>query len=205
MRVENTGDGTARNVVIEDTLPDGVTYVPGAATADPDDGFSETSASGDSVVWALDALGAGDAVDITVPVLPAADLATGTTLTNTASARADEATTPVADTGSFVVVDRGRRRHRQDRGRRGHRRRPRRSTYTLTAHNDGPSDALDVTVADTLPANVSFISAETPCTESERHDRVRARHAGAGRVARARRSRSGSSPARPGRSRTPRR
>src|SRR6185436_14172282 len=32
-------------------------------------------------------------------------------------------------------------------------------TYTLLVHNAGPSDALNVTVADSLPADVSFVSA----------------------------------------------
>ena len=42
-------------------------------------------------------------------------------------------------------------------------------TYTLTVVNNGPSDAVDVTVTDTLPADVTFISAAgsqgSGCTE----------------------------------------
>ena len=35
-------------------------------------------------------------------------------------------------------------------------------TYTLTVHNDGPGEAVDVVVSDTLPAEVSFVSAIPP-------------------------------------------
>ena len=34
-------------------------------------------------------------------------------------------------------------------------------TYTLTAHNDGPSETSGVALSDTLPAGVTFISATT--------------------------------------------
>lgn len=36
-------------------------------------------------------------------------------------------------------------------------------TYTLTIFNGGPSPATDVTVTDTLPASVTFVSASTGC------------------------------------------
>ncbi|MFZ2098783.1 MAG: DUF11 domain-containing protein, partial [Anaerolineales bacterium] len=38
-------------------------------------------------------------------------------------------------------------------------------TYTLLVTNDGPQDATGVTVADTLPAGVTFVSASAGCTE----------------------------------------
>ena len=37
-------------------------------------------------------------------------------------------------------------------------------TYTLVATNAGPSSATNVTVTDTLPAQVQFVSASVPCT-----------------------------------------
>jgi uncharacterized repeat protein (TIGR01451 family) len=39
-------------------------------------------------------------------------------------------------------------------------------TYTLTASNRGPDDASGVTLTDTLPAGVSFLSASAGCTKS---------------------------------------
>lgn len=38
--------------------------------------------------------------------------------------------------------------------------------YTLTAHNSGPDHASGVTITDTLPANVSFVTASAGCVES---------------------------------------
>jgi uncharacterized repeat protein (TIGR01451 family)/CSLREA domain-containing protein len=38
--------------------------------------------------------------------------------------------------------------------------------YTLTVKNNGPDAALNVTVTDTLPANVTFVSADPQCSEN---------------------------------------
>ena len=39
-------------------------------------------------------------------------------------------------------------------------------TYTLKAKNNGPGLAANVVVTDVLPAGVSFVSADSPCTEA---------------------------------------
>lgn len=39
-------------------------------------------------------------------------------------------------------------------------------TYTLTATNNGPDDATDVVITDTLPTSVTFVSASSGCTNS---------------------------------------
>src|SRR5262249_6737189 len=39
-------------------------------------------------------------------------------------------------------------------------------TYTLSAHNGGPSDATGVAVTDTLPTGVTFVSASTGCANA---------------------------------------
>jgi len=39
-------------------------------------------------------------------------------------------------------------------------------TYTVTVTNNGPNDATGVVLTDTLPANVTFVSATAPCTEA---------------------------------------
>ncbi|MBA2373518.1 MAG: DUF11 domain-containing protein, partial [Chloroflexi bacterium] len=39
-------------------------------------------------------------------------------------------------------------------------------TYTLTATNNGPTQATGVTITDTLPASVTFVSASSGCTNS---------------------------------------
>ena len=53
-------------------------------------------------------------------------------------------------------------------------------TYTLAVHNAGPSSATAVELTDTLPAGVTFVSADPTqgsCSESSGHRDVRARHA----------------------------
>ena len=39
-------------------------------------------------------------------------------------------------------------------------------TYTVTVTNNGPSAATNVVLTDTLPANVTFVSATAPCTQA---------------------------------------
>ena len=78
-------------------------------------------------------------------------------------------------------------------------------TYTLAVHNAGPSSAPAVQLTDTLPAGVTFESADALAghlLRGGRHRRLRARHASPTRRPRPSRSRSGRRP--PARSRTTR-
>ncbi len=162
VRVGNTGTGPARNVRIVDVLPAGVTYTPGTATAAPAAGFSEVSVAGQTVTWNVARLDANASVDITVPVRLAADLASGTTLVNTATATADEDSSPVTDPGSFVVSNDADVAIVKTAGA------PNVTAgtdldYTLTVINNGPSDAANVVVSDPLPAGTTFVSTAAPC------------------------------------------
>ncbi len=62
--IHNTGAGVAREVLAEDTLPAGMTYKAGSATASPTTGFSEKSASATKVVWEVASIAAGASVEI---------------------------------------------------------------------------------------------------------------------------------------------
>ena len=171
VQVNNTGAGTARNVRVTDVLPAGAAYTAGAATAAPGTGFSEASVTAGpgpgqtTIVWNIASIASGAGVTITVPVRPAASLADGTTLTNNASVLSDELPTPVSDTGSFVVSSSADvsilKTTVQTSVTAGET-----IDYVLRAENAGPSDALGVVVSDVLPANVTFVSAESPCTHS---------------------------------------
>lgn len=159
--VRNTGAVAASNLVIEDTLPSGLSYRAGDATATPSAGFAESSASGSRIVWTVASLAAGAQVAITVPVQVAADVADGTTLTNTASVRSDEQPDPISDDGTLdveasadlAIVKRGPDRYTAGE----------QYTWTLHVTNDGPSDAQNAVVSDPLPAGTTFVSADAPC------------------------------------------
>lgn len=163
--VKNTGDGTARNVKIEDTLPSGVDYVTGSATAAPTTGFSETSRTGQSVVWKVVTLAPNAQVEISVPVKVDAGLDANTVLTNTAKTFADEVPTPVADTGSFktvissdVEVVKTGSLTPVTAGNT--------ISWSLVVKNNGPSIAKNVKLTDQLPANTSFGSVSNGCSQA---------------------------------------
>jgi uncharacterized repeat protein (TIGR01451 family)/fimbrial isopeptide formation D2 family protein len=165
--VGNTGNGTARNVDIADVLPAGLSYTAGTATATPAAGFSETSvaagpaAGQTSVHWRLATLAPGASVTLHLPVAVAASVLDGSTLTNTASAHADEEPVPVSDTGSLDVAARtdlaidktGAPTYTAG------------SEYTwhLRVRNLGPADARNAIVSDTLPGGTTLVSADAPC------------------------------------------
>ncbi len=159
--VENTGTVRARNVVVEDTLPSGVAYTPGTATpAGADTGFDETDGTGPSLAWEIDGLDAGETLTITLPVHVDASLDAGTDLENTAAATSDERPDPASDTGTITSdthVDLALTKTAQPAAKAGEV-----VEWTLDAVNDGPSDGRDVVITDTLPAEVTFVSADDP-------------------------------------------
>ena len=170
LTLTNTGAVAARNLDIEDVLPDGLSYTGGAATASPPGGFSETSriagpGTGETTVhWRVASLAAGASVTVAVPVTLDSSLSVGATLTNSASVSADETPAAVADTGSLDVatgtdlsiVKSGAATYTPG------------ETYTwhLRVRNHGPSDAGAVELSDTLPAGTTFISADAPCAHA---------------------------------------
>ncbi|HEX7152053.1 MAG TPA: hypothetical protein VF618_11245, partial [Thermoanaerobaculia bacterium] len=154
LTVTNAGPSVATSVSVVDTLPAGVTFVSATGT-----GWTCNEAAG-VVTCTTPNLGVTTAPDITVTVTASgtpgqvsnsATVSTTTTDTNsgndtdtettdvTAAPSADlsvvkiDAADPVAPNGSIV--------------------------YTLTVTNAGPSTATSVSVVDTLPAGVTFVSA----------------------------------------------
>ncbi len=153
--VSNAGPSTATNVTVTDTLPAGVSYVSASGT-----GWTCSQASG-VVTCTRASLAVGTAPAITITVTAPAS---GGSITNTASVTGNEtdpntsnnsasASTTVnpppssADlyitkTDSPDPVDVGLN-----------------LTYTITVTNNGPSTATGVTMTDTLPTAVSYVSA----------------------------------------------
>ncbi len=163
--VTNAGPGNAAAVTVADTLPAGVTLngtvtcaVTGAAGCGTVTGTSGQTSFG--ATGAAIAGGAGNALIFTVPVAYAVTLATSP-LVNTATAAdpaspnasgSDSSTrapvvalTVVKTDGSLTYTPGGT------------------ATYAVTVTNAGPSNAVDVTLADTLPAGVT-LTANVMCT-----------------------------------------
>ena len=163
--VANTGSVRARNVAVTDTLPAGVVYTAGSATSGgADAGFAETDGTGPGLAWEIDGLDAGQQLTITLPVRLDASLDAGTALVNTAAATSDERPDPASDTGTFTSdthVDLVLDKSGPATAKAGEV-----VTWTLHAVNDGPSDARDVELTDTLPAEVTFVDADAGCTEA---------------------------------------
>ena len=149
--VSNSGPSAAAGVVVTDTLPAGVTF----NSATPSQG-SCSQASG-TVTCPLGTLGSGASASVTITVTPAS----GGTITNQATVSASTAdpvlvnnaasasTTvdPVADialtkTDSPDPVLSGQQ-----------------LTYNLTVQNNGPASAPSVSLSDSLPGGITFVSA----------------------------------------------
>ncbi|MDW8328439.1 MAG: right-handed parallel beta-helix repeat-containing protein [Candidatus Bipolaricaulota bacterium] len=160
LTVTNNGPSPATNVVLTDTLPSSVTFVsvtPGTPTC---------AHSAGTVTCNLGSLANGGSATVTIVVTttgasvpsvsntvsvsaaefdptPANNTATVSTTVNPA---ADLSVTK-SDTPDPVNVGDN-------------------LTYTITVTNNGPNNATGITVTDTLPATVTFVSASTGCTHS---------------------------------------
>ncbi len=165
LTVSNAGPSDARDVVITDQLPAGTTFVP--------DGGSPCvlqAGSTTTVTCPVGTVAPGATPSVTVKVQVGSGVAAGT-LTNTAvvgSSTPDptpanntaSATTTVnnrADLSIAKTVDLNPLAAGLD------------ANYTLTVHNNGPSDATTVAATDTLPPGVTFVSATTAagsCTQA---------------------------------------
>ena len=160
LSVTNAGPSSAANVVVADTLPADVTFVSASGT-----GWSCSESAG-TVSCTRSSLAVGAA-----PVITATVTAQGTSLSNTVTVAADTADPNASDntaTESTVVsaladlavikldsLDPVAAGTTFD--------------YTLSVTNAGPSSAANVVVADTLPAEVTFVSANGTgwsCSES---------------------------------------
>ncbi len=159
--VRNNGPSVAANVVVRDPLPTGTAFAsltaPGLSCTTP-----AVGAAGD-VACSVSTLAVGATTTLTLAVQVAPTLLDGAVITNAAAVRSDtpdlvpanntdieptvvaaatsadlaitktDAADPVAVNGNVV--------------------------YTLTIRNNGPAAATGVTVTDTLPAGVTFVSA----------------------------------------------
>ncbi len=148
--VTNDGPSTATNVVVLDTLPAGLTFESVNTTA------GTASQSSGVITVNIPTLAVGASATVTVVTTIQANF-TGSTITNSATADADEAVLVSSNTSTTVnpVVDlQITKTDSADPVSRGGT-----LTYTMQVVNNGPSGATNVEVVDTLPAGVTFVSA----------------------------------------------
>lgn len=148
--VTNTGPSTATNVVVSDPLPAGLTFTSANTTAG-------TVAEATGVVTAnIPTLAPGASATVTIVTTIQATFA-GSTIPNSATADADEAAPVTANANTAVNPDIDLQITKSDNVDPANRGGV--LIYTLTVFNDGPSGATNVEVIDTLPADVTFVSA----------------------------------------------
>ena len=153
LAVANAGPSDAVNLTVTDTLPGGVTFGSASGT-----GWTCTHAGNASVSCTRPLLAPGaSGPPITVVVTAPAQ---ATTLTNSAAVgsdtadprpadNSDSATTDVVASADLSIVKSGPVTVNAAGA----------VSYTLAVANAGPSDAVDVTVTETLPAGVTFVAA----------------------------------------------
>ncbi|MER7763962.1 DUF11 domain-containing protein [Streptomyces sp. NPDC097619] len=167
VRTVNKGPSDARNVLITDTLPDGLSFV---SSADP------CTASGRTVTCGPQArlVPGGDVIWTFKVKLDAAYTGDGSDLRNTAtSSSASKEPVPEDNTSKPVLPPGGVTAPQADVWTA---KRPATDTpiapgqtfeYLVTATNDGPSRAVDTAVTDKLPAPLAFVSSPDGCTATD--------------------------------------
>ncbi len=158
--VTNTGPATATNILIEDIVPTGVTYVLGSITG----GDSNNDSGPPTLTWTINTLANGASATLSFEATVDDDTA-GDTITNTATVDADQPDPHLDDNSDSadILVDQQPPINVADLAitktacgcipKIGDT-----ITYTVTVTNSGPSTATNVVVADSLPGGVSYQS-----------------------------------------------
>lgn len=153
--VTNQGPSTATNVVIDDPDLADVTFSsPTLVISNPTAAVGSVNITADAVQATIPTLEVGQVATVTFVGTVAAGF-TGTTITNTATANADEATlvttdedTSVARNVDLLVTKTGPATAVAGNN----------ITYTFSVENDGPGTSSGATVTDILPTGLSFVS-----------------------------------------------
>ena len=163
LTITNNGPYSGTGVLVTDTLPTGVTFVTAAASQ------GDCDESGGTVTCSLNSMVVSDTATVTVVVT--VDSSTRGTLTNVARVSANEPDEiPNNNTYTETIAVNAEsdlsltKTDGSDPAIVGEV-----LIYTLASTNNGPSDATDVTLVDTLPSALTFISAtfsQGACDES---------------------------------------
>ncbi len=143
-----------------------MTYHAGSATASPSSGFSETSATGSTVKWAISSLAVAHSVVITMPVGTEAGLLPGTELENSVAVHSVEQPTPVSANATITTTASADVSASKSAVGTSVATPGADITYRLGAANHGPSQAANVKLTDTLPPSLSYVSGPAGCSAS---------------------------------------
>ena len=160
--IDNAGPSTAVDVVVTDTLPTGASFV----SSDP--ACVENPPASGQLSCDLPDLASGGMEGVTITVTLDAALPDGSSLTNRAGVTAstpdpdpsdntDEVTSIVARQVNLTIA----LADLPDPVTAGSSLR-----YTVTVENEGPSDATNVIVVDTLPAGTTFDTSDAGCVQA---------------------------------------
>ncbi|MCI4463267.1 MAG: DUF11 domain-containing protein, partial [Caldisericum sp.] len=149
IRYQNTGGQDATNVVITDTLPNGLTFI--SATPAP------TSVNGQTLTWNIGTLQSGTLGQITVKVEVPIDTPNGTIFTNTATITSTE-TNPVTTSETTTVESKPVLTISKDVQTTHNPAQPGDiATYTITYGNTGNLTATNTFIVDAIPQNTRFV------------------------------------------------
>lgn len=155
LNYQNTGNAAATNVVIRDTLPVGVAFDQASGTG---------MHAGGVVTWSLPSVPAGTRGSVTTTVTVNSPIPDGTILTNNASINSTETSQvnaqPVDVTATSAPSPLISKRAPS------HVRAGEQFTYTISYGNPGSDAATGVTIEETLPAGLSFVSADNGGVET---------------------------------------
>jgi uncharacterized repeat protein (TIGR01451 family) len=154
--VANTGPSNAASVTLTDVLPAGTTFVSESQTSGP----TFTCTTGATVTCSIATFAAGASATFNVTVTFSGSLTNGTTVTNTANVSSttpdsnpdnntSSASTLVSANADLSVTKSGPAATPSNTN----------VTYTVIAANAGPSTAASVTLTETVPAGMTFVSA----------------------------------------------
>ena len=156
LTVNNKGPSITTDVTLIDTLPETVTLLSSSASQGTCSGIS-------TIICTLGTLASGDNATVTIVVTPTstgdlantASVASSVTDPNSGDNTATETTevNSAADLSVSKAASPDPVLLEEE------------LTYSLTVTNNGPSDATDATLTDTLPEGVSFVAASGDCAE----------------------------------------
>ncbi len=140
--VSNTGDGVASNVMLTDTLPAGLQFV----SANP-----AAMADGQTVSWSLGSLQPGASRSVTVTVMGVARGEQENTVTASADGGVEPATARATTSVTVPAIS-------LEKAGRSALFIGNQATYELTATNTGDSELTAVTITETIPNGMSYVS-----------------------------------------------